>query len=148
VPETLPTSIVKLFWLFARPHRATVVAMMLAALSLRTLSVLLQVYAMKRIVDAAVAADLHAPGVWATLRPPLVRFFAVVGTWMVVEWGAWYCSYASRIPALARARRLVFGYAQRHGPGHFDNMLTGKVAHRTMLLPEQTVTLFERTNWD
>jgi len=27
-------------------------------------------------------------------------------------------------------------------------MLTGKVAHRAMLLPEQTVSLFERTNWD
>jgi ABC-type multidrug transport system fused ATPase/permease subunit len=147
VPETLPTSIVKLFWLFARPHRGTVLLMMLAALSLRTLSVL-QFYAMKRIVDVAVRTNLHAPGVWTTLRPPLVHFFAVVGTWIVIEWGAWYCSYASRIPVLARARQLVFSYAQRHSPSYFDNMLTGKVAHRTMLLPEQTVTLFERTNWD
>ena len=64
------------------------------------------------------------------------------------EWGVWYCSYSSRIPVLARARQLVFTYAQRHSPTYFDNMLTGKVAHRAMLLPEQTVTLFERTNWD
>ena len=54
----------------------------------------------------------------------------------------------SRIPVLARARQLVFPYAQRRSPTYFDNMLTGKVAHRAMLLPEQTVTLFERVNWD
>ncbi len=84
----------------------------------------------------------------AVLRPPLLSFFAVVGAFVVVEWAAWYCSYSSRIPVLARARQLVFTYAQRHSPTYFDNMLTGKVAHRAMLLPEQTVTLFERTNWD
>ncbi|HVZ88780.1 MAG TPA: ABC transporter ATP-binding protein [Polyangia bacterium] len=147
VPDELPRSIVRLFWLFARPHRVTVLFMMLAALSLRALSVL-QFYAMKRIVDTAVRADLHAPGAWGLLRPPLLDFFAVVAVFVVVEWGAWYCSYSSRIPVLARARQLVFTYAQRHSPTYFDNMLTGKVAHRAMLLPEQTVTLFERTNWD
>jgi ABC-type multidrug transport system fused ATPase/permease subunit len=147
VPDELPRSIVRLFWLFARPHRATVVCMMLAALSLRALSVM-QFYAMKRIIDTALRADLHAPGVWSVLRPPLLAFFAVVGVFIVVEWAAWYCSYSSRIPVLARARQLVFTYAQRHSPTYFDNMLTGKVAHRAMLLPEQTVTLFERTNWD
>ena len=147
VPEALPRSIVRLFWLFARPHRVTVLFMMLASLSLRALSVL-QFYAMKRIVDTAVHVDLHAPGAWAVLRPPLVDFFVVVAAFVVVEWGAWYCSYSSRIPVLARARQLVFTYAQRHSPTYFDNMLAGKVAHRAMLLPEQTVTLFERTNWD
>ncbi|MFL5307980.1 MAG: ABC transporter ATP-binding protein [Polyangia bacterium] len=147
VPEELPRSIVRLFWLFAQPHRVTVICMMAAALSLRALSVM-QFYAMKRIIDTAVHADLHAPGVWTVLRPPLLSFFAVVGVFVVVEWAAWYCSYSSRIPVLARARQLVFTYAQRHSPTYFDNMLTGKVAHRAMLLPEQTVTLFERTNWD
>ena len=121
--------------------------MMLMALSLRALSVL-QFYAMKRIVDTAVRADLRAPGAWHAVRAPLFQFFAVVAVFIVLEWGVWYCSYSSRIPVLARARQLVFTYAQRHSPTYFDNMLTGKVAHRAMLLPEQTVTLFERTNWD
>ncbi len=147
VPDELPRSILRLFWLFARPHRTTVLLMMVASLSLRALSVL-QFYAMKRIIDTAVRLDLHAPGVWRELRPPLLGFFAVVGVLIVIEWGAWYGSYSSRIPVLARARQLVFTYAQRHSPTYFDNMLTGKVAHRAMLLPEQTVTLFERTNWD
>jgi len=147
VPDELPRSILRLFWLFARPHRATVIFMMLASLSLRALSVL-QFYAMKRIVDTAVSLDLHAPNAWSALRPPLVSFFGVVAVFIVVEWSAWYGSYSSRIPVLARARQLVFTYAQRHSPTFFDNMLTGKVAHRAMLLPEQTVTLFERTNWD
>jgi ATP-binding cassette subfamily B protein len=147
VPDELPRSIVRLFWLFARGRRATVLLMMLMALSLRALSVL-QFYAMKRIVDTAVRADLHAPGAWAVVSAPLFQFFAVVAAFIVLEWGVWYCSYSSRIPVLARARQLVFTYAQRHSPTYFDNMLTGKVAHRAMLLPEQTVTLFERTNWD
>ena len=147
VPDELPRSIVRLFWLFARGRRATVLLMMLMALSLRALSVL-QFYAMKRIVDTAVRADLHAPGAWGVVSAPLFQFFTVVAAFIVLEWGVWYCSYSSRIPVLARARQLVFTYAQRHSPTYFDNMLTGKVAHRAMLLPEQTVTLFERTNWD
>src|SRR5215467_7463074 len=89
VPEELPRSILRLFWLFARPHRATVLLMMMASLSLRALSVL-QFYAMKRIIDTAVQLDLHAAGAWRALRPPLVGFFLVVAVFIVVEWGAWY----------------------------------------------------------
>jgi ATP-binding cassette subfamily B protein len=147
VPDTLPRSIVALFWLFARPYATTVVLMMVASISLRALSVL-QFYAAKRIVDTAARTDLHAPGAWGVLMRPLLQFFAIIAVFIVVEWGAWFCSYSSRIPVLARARQLVFTYAQRHSPTYFDNMLAGKVAHRAMLLPEQTVTLFERTNWD
>jgi ABC-type multidrug transport system fused ATPase/permease subunit len=147
VPETLPRSIFALFWLFARPYATNVGLMMLASISLRVLSVL-QFYAAKRIVDTATQTDLHATDAWGVLVRPLLQFFAIIALFIVVEWGAWFCSYSSRIPVLARARQLVFTYAQRHSPTYFDNMLAGKVAHRAMLLPEQTVTLFERTNWD
>jgi ABC-type multidrug transport system fused ATPase/permease subunit len=147
VPETLPRSIARLFWLFARPFAPTVVLMIVASVSIRALSVL-QFYATKRIIDTAVRIDLHAPGAWHDVMRPLLGFFAIFAASIVVEWGAWFCSYSSRIPVLARGRQLVFTYAQRHSPTYFDNMLTGKVAHRAMLLPEQTVTLFERTNWD
>lgn len=121
--------------------------MMGASVSLRAFSVL-QFYATKQIIDTATWTDLHSPGAWRAVARPLVGFFCILGASMVVEWGAWFCSYSSRIPVLARGRQLVFTYAQRHSPTYFDNMLTGKVAHRAMLLPEQTVTLFERTNWD
>jgi ATP-binding cassette subfamily B protein len=147
VAEELPRSIFRLFWLFARPYRGTIAMLMVASLSLRAISVL-QVYATKRIVDAASRIGAHSPDAWASVVGPLAFFFAMVGCSIVVEWGAWFCSYSSRIPVLARARQLVFTYAQRHSPTYFDNMLTGKVAHRAMLLPEQTVSLFERTNWD
>ena len=40
VPDELPRSIARLFWLFARGRRATVLLMMLLSLSLRALSVL------------------------------------------------------------------------------------------------------------
>jgi ABC-type multidrug transport system fused ATPase/permease subunit len=147
VPETLPRSIIRLFWLFARPHRTTVILMMAASISLRALSVL-QFYATKRIVDTATRIDLHASHSWSGFVRPVSAFFGILTCSIVLEWGAWFCSYSSRIPVLARARQLVFTYAQRHSPTYFDNMLTGKVAHRVMLLPEQTVTLFERANWD
>ncbi|WP_437667105.1 ABC transporter ATP-binding protein [Sorangium sp. So ce1182] len=147
VPETLPRSILRLFWLFARPYRGTIVLMMTASVALRALSVM-QFHAAKRIVDAATTIDLRAPDAWGRLWPSLLSFFVILSTFMVVEWLAWFCSYSSRIPVLARARQLVFTYAQRHSPTYFDNMLAGKVAHRAMLLPEQTVTLFERTTWD
>jgi ATP-binding cassette, subfamily B, bacterial len=147
VPETLPRSIVRLFWLFARPYRITVVFMMVASVSLRALSVL-QFYATKRIIDTAASLDVNAPDAWNAVRRPLLHFFAIIAIFIFAEWAAWFCSYSSRLPVLARARQLVFTYAQRHSPTYFDNMLTGKVAHRAMLLPEQTVTLFERTNWD
>lgn len=147
VPETLPRSILRLFGLFARPYRATVGLMTVASISLRALSVL-QFYAVKRIVDAAARTDLRARTAWSELARPLVGFFSLVAVSIVVEWAAWLCSYNSRIPVLARARQLVFTYAQRHSSTYFDNMLTGKVAHRAMILPEQTVTLFERVNWD
>ncbi|XXU78475.1 ATP-binding cassette domain-containing protein [Sorangium sp. So ce1151] len=91
---------------------------------------------------------MRAPDAWGRPWPPLLSFFVILSAFMVVEWLAWFCSYSSRIPVLARARQLVFTYAQRHSPTYFDNMLAGKVAHRAMLLPEQTVTLFERTTWD
>src|SRR5207237_1463179 len=121
-PDELPRSVFRLFWLFARPYRATVLLMMVASLSLRALSVL-QFYSMKRIIDTAVGLNLRAAGAWGALRSPLVAFFVVVAVFMVVEWGAWFCSYSSRIPVLARARQLVFTYAQRHSPTYFDNML-------------------------
>jgi ABC-type multidrug transport system fused ATPase/permease subunit len=147
IPEALPRSIVALFWLFARPFARPILLMMASGVVIRTLSVL-QYYALKRIVDTATRLDVHQVGAWRELARPLIAFFAIIGTSIVVEWGAWFCSYSSRIPVLARARQLVFSYAQRHSPTYFDNMLTGRVAHRAMLLPEQTVTLFERTNWD
>jgi ABC-type multidrug transport system fused ATPase/permease subunit len=135
VPETLPRSIFALFWLFARPYATNVALMMVASVTLRGLSVL-QFYAAKRIVDTATQTDLHAPDAWAVLARPLLQFFGIIAAFIVVEWGAWFCSYSSRIPVLARARQLVFTYAQRHSPTYFDNMLAGKVAHRAMLLPE------------
>jgi ATP-binding cassette subfamily B protein len=147
VLDTLPRSIVALFWLFARPFAKTIFLLMASSVSLRALSVL-QYYATKRIVDTATRIDLHAGGAWHELLHPILGFFAVLGTSIVIEWGAWFCSYTSRIPVLARGRQLVFSYTQRHSPTYFDNMLTGKIAHRAMLLPEQAVTLFERTNWD
>lgn len=147
VPDTLPKSILKLFWLFARPYAWAACLMVLMAMSLRGIGVL-QVYASKMIIDTAIGLDRSSPQAWQTMMHPLFIFLGLIAAGMMCEWVAWTASYNGRIPILARARLLVFNYVQRHTTNYFDNMLTGKVAYRAMLLPEQTISLFERSNWD
>lgn len=147
VPDTLPKSIIKLFLLFARPHLWAVCLMLLASMLLRGIGVM-QVYASKMIVDTAITLDRTSGQAWQVMLHPLGIFLGLIGVAMVCEWIAWTASYNGRIPILARARQLVFNYVQRHTTNYFDNMLTGKVAYRAMLLPEQTTAMFERTNWD
>jgi ABC-type multidrug transport system fused ATPase/permease subunit len=147
VLETLPRSILRLFWLFARPFMWTVISLMVASICLRVIGVA-QVYATKMIVDTAVALDGNFTTAWQQMVTPLALFIGLIALSMVVEWGAWFSSYNGRIPILARARQLIFNYVHRHPTSYFDNMLTGKVAYRAMLLPEQTVSVYERTNWD
>lgn len=147
VVDTLPGSIFRLFLLFARPHLWAVCLMVLMSMLLRGIGVM-QVYASKLIVDAAVNLDRSSGAAWAVMAHPLGIFLGLIALAMVCEWIAWTASYNGRIPILARARQLVFNYVQQHTTNYFDNMLTGKVAYRAMLLPEQTVSMFERTNWD
>lgn len=147
VVDTLPKSIFRLFILFARPHLWAVCLMVLMSMCLRGISVL-QVYASKLIVDAAITLDRTSGQAWAVMAHPLGLFLGLIAAGMICEWIAWTASYNGRIPILARARQLVFNYVQQHTTNYFDNMLTGKVAYRAMLLPEQTVSLFERSNWD
>jgi len=147
VPVSLPRSILQLFWLFVRPYRLTIIALFFMSMALRWIGIA-QVYSTKLIVDTAMHLDRSAPGAWQAMFHPLAMFIGLILLSMVVEWVAWFSSYNGRIPVLARARQLIFNYAHRHPSSYFDNMLTGKVAYRAMLLPEQTVTVYERTNWD
>lgn len=147
VPDTLPKSIFRLFLLFAGPHLWAVCLMLFTSMLLRAVGVM-QVYASKMIIDAAIGLDRSAAVAWQTMMHPLGIFLGLIGLAMMLEWVAWTASYNGRIPILARARQLVFNYVQRHTTTYFDNMLTGKVAYRAMLLPEQTISMFERTNWD
>ena len=120
--------------------------MMVASFSLRALSVL-QFYATKRIIDTATRIDLHAARARA-----ICCALCSASSWSLRSQSSPMGSLALLVPeshsgAGTSSAAGVPVCATAH-PTYFDNMLTGKVAHRAMLLPEQTVTLFERANWD
>lgn len=147
VLNELPRSIVQLFLLFAKPFRVTVFGLIGLALILR-LTGIGQVYATKLIIDTATHLGGNAAQAWQQLLTPLLCFIGIILFGMMVEWVCWFMSYNGRIPLLARGRQLVYNYVHRHTTNYFDNMLTGKVAYRAMMMPEQISSLYERMVWE
>lgn len=145
--ETLPTSLLGLFWLFIYPFRFIILTQIVASLGLRAIGSL-QIYAAKNVADTALHVDLAAATAYAQLFEPFKVMIALFGLTLVLEWWSWSSTYFGRLRMLARARQMVFSYVQRHNVTYFDDMLTGKVAHRIMLLPEQVASLYERTLWE
>lgn len=146
VPDRLPTSILKLFWLIIRPLAWVFLFQYIFAMALRGL-VQAQFYGLKEMTDAVLA---HVPGtdIWQTLAGPFQILLLVMVCIILSDWMAWFTSYHGRINALARGRALIFRYVHNHDPLYFDDNLTGKVAYRTMLLPDQINTLYEKSVWD
>ena len=60
----------------------------------------------------------------------------------------WFSSYNTRSPMLVRIKEEVFAYAQRLSSAYFENTLSGKIAHRAVLLPDQVLALFDMTVFD
>lgn len=102
-------------------------------------------YSTKRLTDTVLA--LHGPATDAarTLSGPLTLFVALVVGRFALDGAMWFCSYHTRSPMLLRIKEEVFGYAQRLSPAYFESTLSGKIAHRTVLLPDQVLLLFDMT---
>ena len=49
---------------------------------------------------------------------------------------------------LVRIKEEVFAYAQRLSPAYFESTLSGKIAHRAVLLPDQVLMLFDMMVFD
>src|SRR5438477_158315 len=79
---------------------------------------------------------------------PLLLFVALVVGRFALDGGMWFCSYHTRSPMLMRIKEEVFGYAQRLSPAYFESTLSGKIAHRTVLLPDQVLLLFDMMVFD
>src|SRR6185312_5936758 len=60
----------------------------------------------------------------------------------------WFSSYHTRSPMLVRIKEDVFAYAQRLSPAYFESTLSGKIAHRAVLLPDQVLMLFDMMVFD
>jgi ATP-binding cassette, subfamily B, bacterial len=100
-------------------------------------------YATKRITDTVLS--LHNPAIEAgsALFRPFVLFSVLVIARFALEGATWFCSYHTRSSMLVRIKEEVFAYAQRLSPAYFESTLCGKIAHRTVMLPDQVLMLFD-----
>jgi ABC-type multidrug transport system fused ATPase/permease subunit len=147
IPDELPRRILPLFWMFARPFKWPILWQLLMSVTLFVI-ISMQIYAAKNIADTAMTVDTNNPQAFWLVFEPFKLMLFMFALSVCAEWGSWFGTYRGRIKMLSRARQIVFSYVQRHNVTYFDDMLTGKVAHRVMLMPEQIVTLYERVCWD
>jgi ABC-type multidrug transport system fused ATPase/permease subunit len=105
-------------------------------------------YATKRITDTVLS--LHDPAAEAShrLSGPFTLFVMLVIARFALDGAMWFCSYHTRSPMLLRIKEEVFAYAQRLSPAYFESTLSGKIAHRSVLLPDQVLMLFDMMVFD
>jgi ATP-binding cassette, subfamily B, bacterial len=105
-------------------------------------------FATKRLTDTAL--NLHGPvhGAGKALAGPFMLFAGLVAARFVCDAATWLCSYHTRSPMLIRIKEEVFAYAQRLSPAYFESTLSGKIAHRAVMLPDQVLMLFDMTVFD
>ena len=98
-------------------------------------------YATKRLTDTVLA--MHRGSIEQTLAGPAALFLGLVVARFALDAGMWFCSYNTRSPMLVRIKEEVFAHAQRLSSSYFENTLSGKIAHRAVLLPDQSLTIFD-----
>jgi ATP-binding cassette, subfamily B, bacterial len=105
-------------------------------------------FATRQLTDTVLG--LHGPvhEVDRALAGPFILFAALVGARFLCDAAMWFCSYHTRSPMLIRIKEEVFAYAQRLSPAYFESTLSGKIAHRAVMLPDQILMLFDMTVFD
>jgi ATP-binding cassette, subfamily B, bacterial len=104
-------------------------------------------YATKRLTDTVLA--MHDPAAEAgKLVQPFTLFVALVVARFGIDAVMWLSSYHTRYPMLVRIKEEVFAYAQRLSSAYFESTLSGKIAHRAVLLPDQVLMLFDMMVFD
>jgi ABC-type multidrug transport system fused ATPase/permease subunit len=105
-------------------------------------------YATKKITDTVLA--LHDPAAEAghRLTGPFTLFAVLVVARFGLDAAMWLCSYNTRSPMLVRMKEEVFAYAQRLSPAYFESTLSGKIAHRAVMLPDEVLLLFDMMVFD
>jgi ABC-type multidrug transport system fused ATPase/permease subunit len=104
-------------------------------------------YATKRLTDTVLA--MHNPAAEAgKLAGPFTLFVVLVVARLAMDSAMWFSSYHTRSPMLVRIKEEVFAYAQRLSSAYFENTLSGKIAHRAVMLPDQILMLFDMMVFD
>jgi ABC-type multidrug transport system fused ATPase/permease subunit len=105
-------------------------------------------FATRWLTNTVLAMHGPAPAASRALVAPFVLFAALVAARFFCDAGMWFCSYHTRSPMLIRIKEEVFAYAQRLSPAYFESTLSGKIAHRAVMLPDQVLMLFDMTVFD
>jgi len=104
-------------------------------------------YAIKHLTDTVLS--LHDPAAESgKLLVPFAWFVGLVVARFAIDGGAWLSSYRTRSPMLRRIKEEVFAYTQRLSSSYFENTLSGKIAHRAIMLPDQVLVLFDMMVFD
>ena len=104
-------------------------------------------YATKRLTDTVLA--MHDPVAESRkLLMPFALFVGLVVARFAADAGAWFHSYNTRSPMLLRIKEEVFAYTQRLSSSYFEHTLSGKIAHRAIMLPDQVLLLFDMVVFD
>jgi len=82
------------------------------------------------------------------LYGPVALFLTLVVARFASDGVMWFCSYNTRSPMLVRIKEEVFAYSQRLSSTYFENTLSGKIAHRAVLLPDQALMIFDMMVFD
>lgn len=103
-------------------------------------------YATKVLTDTVLA--MRGPAAGRALLGPFFLFAGLVIARFALDATTWFCSYRTRSPMLVRIKEEVFAYAQRLSSAYFESTLSGKIAHRAVMLPDQVLALFDMMVFD
>ncbi|HEX4266732.1 MAG TPA: ABC transporter ATP-binding protein [Steroidobacteraceae bacterium] len=143
----LPNRLSRFFLYFARQFRWGCLGLLVFPVLGRAVFASIA-FATRQLTDTVL--NLHGPLSEAgpALTGPFVLFAALVAARFVCDASTWFCSYHTRSPMLIRIKEEVFAYAQRLSPAYFESTLSGKIAHRAVMLPDQMLALFDMTVFD
>ena len=143
----LPNRLYRFFLYFARKFRWGVLGLLLFPVLGRAIFASIA-FATRQLTDTVL--DLHGPvhDAWRALAGPFTLFAVLVAARFFCDAAMWFCSYNTRSPMLIRIKEEVFAYAQRLSPAYFESTLSGKIAHRAVMLPDQMLMLFDMTVFD
>jgi ATP-binding cassette, subfamily B, bacterial len=105
-------------------------------------------YSTKRLTDTVLAMHNPAAEAGLALTAPFTLFAVLVVARFALDGAMWFCSYHTRSSMLVRMKEEVFAYAQRLSPAYFESTLSGKIAHRAVLLPDEVLILFDMMVFD
>jgi ATP-binding cassette, subfamily B, bacterial len=143
----LPNRLIPFALYFIRQFRWGVLGLLLFPICSRAAMASIP-YAIKLLTDTVLSLNGAIKQASSALFWPVVLFISLVSGRFLFDGAVWFSSYKTRAFMLVRIKEEVFAYAQRLSPAYFESTLSGKIAHRSVMLPDQLMTLFDMMVFD